>query len=208
MSAPSTDTENVTSPGEQAWALGIDLSLTSTGVAVVDIDTGETHTQRIRSRGSKDDRLPENITRINALVAEIMDACNAARPKIVVIESALFSTHNDSSAHRRAGLWWAVVRELYAQGYFIVEVAPAQLKRYATGKGTASKTAMAHRAAAVFGEEVTECQDDRVDAAFLAVMGAHVYGGAVPPGTVNATADREATAARLREVVVNPAGSW
>lgn len=156
--------------------VGLDLSLTSTGMAVVD-DAGAVTVRRIRSAGKKTDRLPENVDRLRALAFKVVQAVREVDPTAVVVESALFSTHHDSSAHRRAGLWWLVVVSLYSDGYPIVEVAPSQVKKFATGKGNAPKTRMVTRASAVWGEETfADGNDDVADAAFLAAMAAYNEG--------------------------------
>lgn len=59
------------------------------------------------------------------------------------MEGLQFSVRmRDSSLTRRGFLWWAVVEGLCAAGVPVMEVAPQQIKQFATGKGNASKTEM------------------------------------------------------------------
>lgn len=174
---------------------GVDVSLTSTGVAFIDPDTGTLDADTIRSRGRATDRLPENLERIAHLGDTIAAAIIRRSPPLVVIESALFTAADkDSSAHRRAGLWWTVAQHLRAAGVPMIEVAPSELKKFTTGSGNASKADMLRCLDHDWpGHGVSGAgKYDVADAAYLASMGVYGLGGTLPD-RLGANAYRTAT---------------
>lgn len=165
------------------FVVGLDLSLTSTGIAALEVGTGEMFTHVVRSTGKKDDRLPQHLARLGTLTGEVVEHVSAASPVVVAVESAAFSTRNDSSAHRRAGLWWAVVSEV-ARRFPVVEVAPSSLKRFATGRGNCDKAAVMLAVSKRWGTDVLpDARSDRADAAALAAMCSYRLGGESLPVT-------------------------
>lgn len=163
-------------------AVGLDLSLTSSGIAAVNLDDPTAmFTTRVRSRGSKKDTIADHVARLDRLAGQIGELVRGCDPAIVVVETAYFSTENDSSAHRRAGLWWAVAREV-DRSVPIVEVAPSQLKKWFTGRGDATKKQMVGTVVNKWGADVLdgETNDDRADALAAACLGACIEGVAVP----------------------------
>ena len=177
------------------WVVGLDLSLTSTGIGIVDLDSGTAYTRAVRSSGKKTDTLAMQVARIQDLTDNIVDSVTVCDPELVVVESAAFSTRKDSSAHRRAGLWWSVVGDLHTQGFTVVTLSPSELKKFATGKGNASKDAMVARAVSTWGEEVLGTQfNDTADALFLATAGAFALGETVE---LSAPAYRKQIASQL-----------
>lgn len=162
------------------FVIGLDVSLTSTGMAAVNA-RGEAFTTVVRSTGSTTDTVVQTARRIESLAEDICDQTVGASPALVVIESAFFSTRKDTSAHRRAGLWWAILAKLIDRDVTVVPASPAQVKKYATGKGNASKEQVLVRVATDWGADVLEDgRNDRADALVLAAMGAHYLGGALP----------------------------
>jgi len=177
------------------WTVGLDLSLTSTGIGIIDLNSGTAYTRAVRSSGKKTDTLAMQVARIQDLTDNIVDSVAVCDPELVVVESAAFSTRKDSSAHRRAGLWWSVVGELNIQGFTVVTLSPSELKKFATGKGNASKDAMVARAVSTWGEEVLGTQfNDTSDALFLATAGAFALGETVE---LSAPAYRKQIASQL-----------
>ena len=110
------------------WVVGLDLSLTSTGIGIVDLNSGTAYTRAVRSSGKKTDTLAMQVDRIQDLTDNIVDSVAVCEPELVVVESAAFSTRKDSSAHRRAGLWWSVVGQLHTQGFTVATLSPSELK--------------------------------------------------------------------------------
>lgn len=146
-----------------ARVVGLDYSLTSTGVAT-------THPHKatlIRPRTKGHARLEELKTSVTALVRQ-------ARPALVVIESGSYAS-TSSTFHQLAGGWWLVAHEIYRLGVPYATVAPGTLKRYATGSGTADKDTMVAAARAAW-PNVLVTNDDAADALWLADMGSHYLG--------------------------------
>jgi len=122
--------------------LGLDLSLTGTGIAYPD---GSTTT--IRTRFADGDR---RLLHIQAAIADALDP----DIRLVVLED--LPTHAKSAGI--TGMVHGAVRAvLLDHGVPYVLLAPATLKAYATGRGNADKTAMAvaalKRADVEFGDD-------------------------------------------------------
>lgn len=189
------DTATAVYKDEPLWVAGIDISLTSTGVAIVDCVSGSSYSTTVCSKGTKNDTLKQQCLRATSMAGDIIDLVERARPVRVVVESALFSSRNDTSAHRRAGLWWLITTTLISNGYEVCTLSPTELKKFATGKGNAGKDAMVAHAVDTWGlpDKVTKLNDE-ADALFLATAGAWSLGFKV---CLNHTAYREDIADRL-----------
>lgn len=143
------------------FVLGVDLSLTSTGIA-----------QR-RTVG----RLtpPKGVTgldRLRWIRQHVLVA--SAGVDLVVVEGLAFSS-NTGKASERAGAWWLVVDALDAAGLSVAVVPPASRCRYATGKGNAPKDAVLAAACRRF-PDVDVTGNDQADALWLAAMGCEYLG--------------------------------
>lgn len=158
--------------------IGIDLSLTSTGIAVVHT-SGEILVARIQSKGNKEASLTDRRERLFKLdLAVWKHICDAHEsdlnnPPLIVIEQPAFSRQT-GHMHDRSGLWWLVVSRA-AQHYDVAEVTPTARAKYATGKGNAGKDAVL---AAVVRRypHVETTGNDEADALVLAAMGARHLG--------------------------------
>lgn len=141
---------------------GLDLSLTGTGIS------DGTTTWLVRSKGEKDASLADRSNRLSDLaeriVRELVDA------KLVLIEGPAMGSKT-GHMHDRSGLWWLVVSVLHQLDVRVVEVPPTCLKRYATGKGNASKGEVIEAVTRRFPDVVTGGDDNRCDALVLAAMG-------------------------------------
>lgn len=150
--------------------VGLDLSLTATGMAVVAPAAQKVAT--IKSKGKKDDTLLMRQARLVGIVGEIL--ADILPHTHVAIESA---AHGAVSGHHhdRSGLWWMVVQQLIERGCYVYEVAPTQVKKYVTGKGNASK--MEVMAAAIKRYPGMDIEDDnQADAVALAAFLARALG--------------------------------
>lgn len=157
--------------------VGLDLSLTGTGVAV--IDEGGIHTQLITSKGRKDASLLDRSHRLRAIRNEIIRLI--PERALVVVEQPAYS-QTGGAHHDRSGLWWLIIDHV-ADFQPVVEVAPGTLKKYATGKGTAGKDEML--AAAIRRYPDVEILNNNVaDAMHLAAMGARHLGCPLEADTV------------------------
>lgn len=150
--------------------IGLDLSLTSTGVATV-TDGGQALTAQIRPSATL-----TGYPRLQWLLEQIHQ--HATDTRLVLVEGPSYgsgSKGRQSGQHERAGLWWAVTYRLWRNNITFAVVSPANLKKYATGKGNASKDAVLIAAARRY-QDVYIDGNDEADALILAAMGADYLG--------------------------------
>jgi crossover junction endodeoxyribonuclease RuvC len=145
--------------------LGVDLSLSATGMS------DGSSTWLIRSTGHRDESLADRHERLAGLAHRVVDDVVDRDGDLVVIEGPSLGQGRQSGTHDRSGLWWLVVHRLHARGLAVVEVPPAALKKYATGKGNANKGAVIDATARRFPHVDTAADDNRCDALWLAAMG-------------------------------------
>jgi Holliday junction resolvasome RuvABC endonuclease subunit len=140
--------------------MGLDLSMTATGVAFPDGSTAV-----IKPSGEGDARLL-------SIEAWTDKAIAVARPQLAVIEQ--FGAFQGSAA-RTVPMVHAVVRmRLMHAGIPYVLFTPQTLKTFATGRHTADKAAMMLAAFKRMGREFTD--DNECDAAWLRAAGHYAYG--------------------------------
>ena len=152
---------------------GVDLSLTSTGIAVVTIDDDGTHryVNRIQSKGGTGATLYDRRERLATITAAVMAVSGS---NLIVIEGPSFGSVSGSQ-HDRSGLWWLVVNRLLHGGDTVVEVPPTCRTKYATGAGNLGKDAVLAAAVKRYPEwDITG--NDVADAVILAAMGARHLG--------------------------------
>jgi len=165
--------------------LGIDTSITCTGLASVDlVDKGWSAIVSIRSKapatpkkprgkGNLPPTLDQRHERLAKLANDIV-SWPEVRPTLAVIEGPAYSS-GVGSMHDRSGLWWMVVQRLLFMEIPVVEVTPAKRAKYATGKGTVDKdVVMAAVVRRYLDYEVTN--NNEADALILAMMGARLLG--------------------------------
>lgn len=152
--------------------VGVDLSLTSTGLATA------AGVLTIPSSGREGASLPVRRARLADITTRVVLAISeAAAPRnaLVVIEGPAYASKGGKH-HERAGLWWLVVDELLSAGHLVAEVPPPTLKKYALGRGVGDKGAMVDAAARRLPDVHTGGQNDAVDALWLRAMGMHRIG--------------------------------
>jgi crossover junction endodeoxyribonuclease RuvC len=159
--------------------LGIDFSLTATGVCA--ITDGEPECVTITSKPEQSWwDFPNRVERIAVQIHDWMgdDRLGA----FVVIESPAFGARG-SAVDRMFGGWWLMVRTLGRLGYDEpLKVAPGQLKKFATGNGNASKTDVVLAVERRY-PDARISGDDEADAVVLAAIGAAAYGEPFGPLT-------------------------
>lgn len=161
--------------------IGLDLSLTATGIA------DETGTRCIKPKSKGVERLGEVRDALLRMMHEhvTFDAqfiCGTGprhcvdMPRLVVIEGYSMGRQSGSQGvAQQLGELGGVVRlALFEAGVPFVDVSPASLKKYATGKGNASKDL-------VYGEAIrrlgyTGQSNDEADAMWLRAMAHDAYG--------------------------------
>ena len=185
MTRVMTDLRPSTSP-DTGFVVGLDLSLTCSGVSAVDLGTGTTFMDVVRSSkraaSGRNDTAAQTMDRLVEITEKIVAKVRAADPVLVVMESATFSTTKDTSAHRRAGLWWRVYEKV-GEHYPVLDVTPSQIKKFVTGKGNAPKTGVAAMVLRYADLDVTNSSlADTADATGAAWLGSAALGGSHPLG--------------------------
>lgn len=125
---------------EYAAVVGLDLSLTATGFVCSD-GSPTPVVKTIRSKGKEDDSLLDRSIRLDNLAETIIGSMPDGIAEALVAVGIETPSYGNTTGHHhdRSGLWWLVVSRLLARGYNVFEVTPNQLKKYATGRGNASK---------------------------------------------------------------------
>jgi crossover junction endodeoxyribonuclease RuvC len=150
---------------------GVDLSLVSTGVAVVDRgeveDYARTEVHLVQPKRLK------GLQRLRAITRGVLEL--VAQRDLVVLEGpAYHMTAGQQGHHERAGLWWHLAEAIDTAQVPVLVAPPQAVKTYATGKGNASKELIAVEVARRF-RTVPAAQlttSDASDALILAALGA------------------------------------
>lgn len=118
--------------------MGIDLSMTSTGVAKIYSNGGRYdgwQTDSIKSKGTRADTLHDRSRRIRRLKEQICSWINTST-ELVLIESPSLGSRG-AGTWDRAGLWWGVASWCEAHDVQLAECSPLSLKKWATNVGSA-----------------------------------------------------------------------
>lgn len=147
--------------------MGLDLSLASTGGANID---GTPYRLLTSSKG---------IHRLWWFREQIRQLAEApGRPDVVIVEGYSMGTARQSSHAHALGELGGVVRLALRDAEIpFVDVPPASLKKYATGKGNANKELVLVEAVKRLGYEGSS--NDEADALWLRAMGLDAYGAPV-----------------------------
>jgi crossover junction endodeoxyribonuclease RuvC len=148
--------------------VGLDLSLTSTGVAVAyNTPDGEIGIMNQAIIPGKKDRGFVRIETIRRLIDPWFNGASA-----VFMEGLSYASHTPT-ALERAGLWYLVASGLWKRNIPVYALPPTTLKKFITGKGNAEKSMILKEVYKRFG---IECEtDDEADAVGLAVLGATYF---------------------------------
>jgi len=138
--------------------IGLDLSLTATGIA-------DGTTERLRPRDV------EGSGRLEWLRESIMwrVAAPGLHADLVVMEGPAYSRALQKGHHEAAGLWWLIRWSLHTERIPTAVVTPSALKKYATGKGDATKPDMRLTLYQRAGFDIRD--DNECDAWWLRAMG-------------------------------------
>lgn len=108
-------------------ALGLDLSLTSTGIAT------KQWTRAIRTKKLT------SYERLRFIRSAIIDAAAEVLPDLVVVEGPAYAAVGKGQ-HERGGLWWMVTEALDDAGLQLAVVPPSSLKKFAVGVGAGPRS--------------------------------------------------------------------
>jgi Holliday junction resolvasome RuvABC endonuclease subunit len=151
--------------------LGIDPSLTSTGIARIDRDAeGNTWNAEVWTVNSKpvDKSWRGTYTRI-ATIAAAVEVELDRMPQLVSMEAPAFS-RIQGHQHDRAGLWWLIYGACHKRGIPVITPTTNQRMQYATGKGNAQKDHVLAAAIRLW-PDVAITGNDTADALILAAIG-------------------------------------
>lgn len=165
--------------GRTVHILGLDVSLTSTGVAVLGCtpDTRWTvHTFTIPTAGREGDPEPMILDRMDYVVSTI--GASAQHADLIAIERPAFAAKGNATA-TLAGLWWLTYRKILRYEAPVIVVPPSSAKKYATGSGNAGKRDVSRATVRLFPDYETKSGDED-DALILAAVAADMAGLPVP----------------------------
>ncbi|MFA5355083.1 MAG: crossover junction endodeoxyribonuclease RuvC [Thermodesulfovibrionales bacterium] len=124
----------------QNTVLGLDLSLTSTGVILLDRDGGIVRQETVRTKPNGN-RPPDEINRLNGIVDRIFDGVNRKNVLLCAVEQVAFS-RNMSSHSSLVALNYFVRKRLMELGIPFILISPTSAKKFASGDGKAQKDMM------------------------------------------------------------------
>jgi len=138
--------------------LGVDLSLTGTGLCVLNGDNNETATIKTSYKGCK---------RLEFIKQSVMAYVEFHNPDTVILEGYSYGSRIGQAFS--IGELGGVVRLGLSSKYSVLVVPPTCLKKFITGKGNASKDVMLMKTFKKYGIEFTD--NNKCDAFGLAQMG-------------------------------------
>ena len=155
--------------------VGIDPSLAGTAVAVIAggaLSTVRLHTAPVAGvRGT--------VGRLDLIERWVRDQLVPLGPDVRIgIEGPSYGQARQGGQHARDGLWWRLVTRALRFADDVTVVTPAQLKKYAVGKGggaSASKDAVLLAVARRY-PQFTGATNDEADALVIAAMLARLDG--------------------------------
>lgn len=157
----------------------LDLSLTATGYAIgssEDPTAWRWKPEQLGTIATADHRGMHRLDLIRRRVLELVDGAD-----VVVLEGYAYGSKRQSHTRAIAELGGVIRMTLYDLGFPYVEVPPASLKKYATGKGNAGKSDVLVEA--VKRLEYNGSDHNEADALWLLEMALDEYGiieGCVP----------------------------
>lgn len=164
-------------------AVGIDLSLTSTGLARV-TDYGDVTTTLATSTGKTKDTLTQRFIRQTLLTDAVLDFVKEdGLPDVVIIEGLFSSGQVGGMQLDRFGLWWRVVGSLLIWEVPVYVVTASQGKKFLAGSGKADKGSMVRAATKLWPSwepSTPHSSEDEADAIAMASVGLALTAQNVP----------------------------
>jgi Holliday junction resolvasome RuvABC endonuclease subunit len=160
--------------------VGLDLSLTSSGLARITWGRDKTTVIETTTRGEAGvTTLADPAERCHALHRLKTAIVDWASPADLVVVESMVPNPMSRSTNERGALWYLIVLSLLHRELDVRFVHPGTLKRYATGRGGADKAAMKAATTEAFPAVRTRTDDER-DALWLAAVGVHLLDGPLP----------------------------
>ncbi|MFF9787109.1 hypothetical protein [Streptomyces nigrescens] len=159
-----------TAPSFGPVVIGLDTSLTATGIAS---SNGWCRTVGYQKARAKDPGItqlphPQRMAALRAIRTDVIH--NIGRPDLVVLETPAFSRAG-GGGHERGWLWWSLYNHLTAAEIPVGLMDPRQRMLYATGKGAATKSAVVDAVARRWPQYETGGDDNLADAVVLMAAG-------------------------------------
>ena len=155
--------------------IGLDLSLTSTGIAIAS-PAGVEAVTTINTKGSKTDSWVDRDLRMHDIIGRIHEWILTNRDGLIkgfYVEGPSYGS-TTGSQHDRSGLWWRAYAEWGGDAPFYV-IQPQSRAKYATGAGNAGKDKVLAATVKQF-LDVDITDNNVADAVQLAAMGARHQG--------------------------------
>lgn len=176
-------TRPILEPG--ARVVGIDLSLNSTGVAVVGPDGMFEQVGTILGTAPHGSDLVKLYARLDALFDGIEALIGGFRTSdLVVIEKAL--SHHSGAFGEMLANWHNVVGTLVRRGITVVAINPGTRAVYGSGGGKSDKSQVVLQVERRF-PTARVANNDEADAVILAAIGRHLAGCSIEPTPLPAT---------------------
>ena len=147
--------------------LGLDLSLTGTGVVI--LEDGEIKVQKLIKSKPVGDLPISELKRIQKIVQDIELSLCSCTIDVAVIEGLAFMVRNATALVQLSALNYMVRAMLDRLGIPFIIVAPTSLKKFITGSGGSKKDVMLMETYKRYG--VTILDDNENDAFGLAKVG-------------------------------------
>lgn len=153
-------------------SLGLDLSLVSSGIVV--LENGKISFKKTIKSKPVGDKPIDELKRIRKIVEEIEYVISEYNPTISVIEGMAFMARNTTALVQLAALNYFTRALLVDYRVPFVLCAPTTLKKFATGKGNSEKDHIILAAYKEYG--VDDIDNNIADALFLSKIGSILAG--------------------------------
>lgn len=166
-------------------AVGIDPSLTSTGVAVL-VDGQPNHWSRHGRAGHNGASYQSRSRRIRKVVADVTRAVQSCgQPDLIIMEEHPYAVRVSASEFDRSGLWHGIYGNLDAHNLPIAIVGNMTAKVWVTGTGKAGKADITATVNLWYADHLPEPlnakeDNDIADAFGYAAMAAYHLGDPLP----------------------------
>jgi len=146
---------------------GIDLSLSNTGLIIIDEKSKIILEKSIKTSPAKEKTSITTVQRVRGITTDVIFELKNLNITEVAIEGFSFGSRGQG-LFEIAYLGYRLREELYCNSIAYIEPTPHQLKKFATGKGNSKKSEVMLQVYKKWGEEFSD--DNLADAYVLAQM--------------------------------------